>query len=375
MFLNKSHIVNANCFFIALWLHAFNYLFVYFEGLTSVQLQVLVLFSIVFIFLLIRATGSFRLENSFIYMFSLLMSFVIISFLGTFEASVFVRMLNLFLICFFAYVVNISKVIDIQQLMKLYTLLGLAGYPYLAAFSMNFDIRNDFVVSPNYIGLIVLSVALSATFVKNDVFRFLVYLSSFYIADLVSSRATIVCLLAVSLFDLVYLNKYLSFLSKKAFVRFLYIFFAASLLVSVYSDLLIDLLMIDDQYRGIDSGLSGRAFRWDTAISEIFEHPFIGVGYGHSTDYLGFTIDNAYLTALLELGWFGGVYYIFFLFFVLATSYKTRLEDNAIRPQLLIFFVVFIVYGLFEKRYLSVGNSFSLIFLVFVFRLFVKRTN
>ena len=182
-------------------------------------------------------------------------------------------------------------------------------------------------------------------------------------------------MLAIALFDFVYLNKYLSVVSKRAFVRLLFICFAAILLVSVYSDLLIDLLMIDDQYRGIDSGLSGRAFRWDTAISEIFEHPFIGVGYGHSTDYLGFTIDNAYLTALLELGWFGGVYYIFFLFFVLATSYKTRLEDNAIRPQLLIFFVVFIVYGLFEKRYLSVGNSFSLIFLIFVFRLFVKRTN
>jgi O-antigen ligase len=166
----------------------------------------------------------------------------------------------------------------------------------------------------------------------------------------------------VVIYDFIFVAKLHTWFGTTAVRRFFLLLIVTLVFGAVIFDSLSSLLLLDDEFRGVDSGMSGRADRWEMAVDEILVNPLIGVGYGSSSDYLGFTVDNAYLTAFLELGWIGGLYYCFFVFYTTLKSFKI---DNIVRKEYFIFLIVFLIYGVFEKRYLSVGNSFSIMF-VFV---------
>jgi O-antigen ligase len=118
-----------------------------------------------------------------------------------------------------------------------------------------------------------------------------------------------------------------------------------------------DIFLLNDEYRGLDSGFSGRDIRWNAAINSWFDNYLFGIGFGESTNFLGYTIDNAYLSALLELGLFGFSLYISLIIFSLYLSFTRKSKFN------LVFLLVYAIYGIFEKRYFSVGNPYSIMFI------------
>jgi O-antigen ligase len=80
-------------------------------------------------------------------------------------------------------------------------------------------------------------------------------------------------------------------------------------------------LNLNDKYRGIDSGLSGRFDLWNTGLEMFAEHPVIGVGFRVHDDLLPDNIKmtfgsvhDGYLATFIEVGVFGAIPFFAFMF-------------------------------------------------------------
>jgi O-antigen ligase len=65
-----------------------------------------------------------------------------------------------------------------------------------------------------------------------------------------------------------------------------------------------DLLMLNDPYRGLGTGATGRDINLQFGLELFVEHPLAGVGFGRSgaSELGGMSIHNGYLALLAELG-------------------------------------------------------------------------
>ena len=67
-----------------------------------------------------------------------------------------------------------------------------------------------------------------------------------------------------------------------------------------------DVLLLNDPYRGLGTGASGRDITLDFGLELFVEHPLAGVGFGRSgrlaSEAVGFGIHNGYVALLAELG-------------------------------------------------------------------------
>jgi len=134
------------------------------------------------------------------------------------------------------------------------------------------------------------------------------------------------------------------------------------------------LFMVNDKYRGISTGGSGRDELWAAAINLWQAQPVFGVGFkGHTLlmpDQL--PAHSAYIGMLADMGVAGLASYfvivspaIYFVFRPIHRSPEYRLSVTII--------VTYMLYGLFEVRAFSFGNTYSLIFLLVVFNCSKRR--
>lgn len=212
-------------------------------------------------------------------------------------------------------------------------------------------------VQPNYIGLICLTVALSSIIFQNKIYTSLILLSSLYISYLVSSRTTMVCIVLITLF----------FIYNQLRKKIVNLFFSINLLIILlilnYDQLLSvisDYLMLDDSYRGLDSGFSGRSDRWAVAFNYIENNLFFGVGFKEGEKTLGYTTDNGYVSVLLELGIVGFIFYLTLFLSALWISFKFRNKNSYMKFNMITIFI-FLIYCFFEQRYINFGNALSYI--------------
>jgi hypothetical protein len=65
-----------------------------------------------------------------------------------------------------------------------------------------------------------------------------------------------------------------------------------------------DVLLLNDPYRGLGTGATGRDINLDFGLKLLVEHPLAGVGFGRSgaSELGGMSIHNGYLALLAELG-------------------------------------------------------------------------
>lgn len=118
-------------------------------------------------------------------------------------------------------------------------------------------------------------------------------------------------------------------------------------------------LLLDDEYRGYSSGFSGRTSFWEIALNEFQKSPLFGMGYGLAESTLGIPIDNGYVLMLTETGVLGML-----VFLLLAAHYFAMIGKSPPQgktPRLATAAAVsFLVYLIFERRYLAFGNILSL---------------
>jgi O-antigen ligase len=91
------------------------------------------------------------------------------------------------------------------------------------------------------------------------------------------------------------------------------------------------LLLINDQYRGVDSGASGRVDLWQTSIDLFVQSPLYGhaLGYFNTIGYIG--AHNLVLLALAQFGVLSGLF-----FFALIYAYRRILRVDPFRFWVLI---------------------------------------
>ncbi len=125
-----------------------------------------------------------------------------------------------------------------------------------------------------------------------------------------------------------------------------------------------DVFKLNDPYRGLGSGFTGRSDLWAEAINTWMRAPLFGVGYHQSdrfiTDQLG--AHSAYLSTLADMGVAGLLLYCGLLLWSFLAG--LAIEDARTRRVTLALIVGYAVYGLFESRAFNLGNPFSLLFLM-----------
>lgn len=135
--------------------------------------------------------------------------------------------------------------------------------------------------------------------------------ASLTIAVLISSRNALV---ALALFAVV-----LTLIELHGFRSRIYILFAVGcvLIVAMATfgsglwKTISAVLYLDDPYRGLSSGLSGRVEYWNRFLPQVLERPFTGYGFRQRDSYDG--THNAVLNLILESGIVGGGFILFFL--------------------------------------------------------------
>ncbi len=133
-----------------------------------------------------------------------------------------------------------------------------------------------------------------------------------------------------------------------------------------YSDVVVnDILRLNDPYRGLQSGATGRDEAWAEALNLWFNSPLLGVGFRKHEDLMIFTdlsSHNAYIAMLADTGFVGFLAYMAFLICSFFAAIR-GVADNKLRMFMVAVIASYMFTGLFERRAINVGNSFSITFI------------
>jgi O-antigen ligase len=141
----------------------------------------------------------------------------------------------------------------------------------------------------------------------------------------------------------------------------------------VVPDFVSDLLKLDDTYRGLGQGFSGRDTLWAMALDLWWRSPWFGVGYRQHELFLplGYSTHNAYLAMLADIGVFGFLWYLYLLVSSLTACFT--IADRRTRNLALASITSYILIGFFERRAINAGNPVSILFLVLCFFALAQR--
>jgi hypothetical protein len=143
----------------------------------------------------------------------------------------------------------------------------------------------------------------------------------------------------------------------------------------------IHMLELDSDTRGIGTGGSGRTELWARGLSVFFGDPAVflfGGGFrSSSTDLIGFSTESSYITILLDGGLFMGMAVIVAFAYspikALGLTPSQNRHDSSL--VLLAAFLTFcIVESIFNRYLLAIGNPTSLLSLMVVISLSLRRT-
>ncbi|HWI80668.1 O-antigen ligase family protein [Ramlibacter sp.] len=123
------------------------------------------------------------------------------------------------------------------------------------------------------------------------------------------------------------------------------------------------LLKIDDPYRGVGTGASGRTEAWTAALALWSAQPLLGVGFKGHTFLMPQELPahSAYLGLLAETGVLGMAGYLTQCGAAVAGLWRQR-RDPASRAGIALV-ASYLVYGLVETRAVGFGNPYSILFL------------
>ena len=150
--------------------------------------------------------------------------------------------------------------------------------------------------------------------------------------------------------------------------------FAGVPVIESIGQLFESLFMLNDKYRGISSGGSGRNEIWAAAINLWQAQPVFGVGFkGHTLlmpDQL--PAHNAYIAMLADMGVAGLTSYFLMVSRAIYFVFKPipRFHEY---PLLATIILTYILYGLFEVRAFSFGNTYSVLFMLVLFNCSKRR--
>jgi exopolysaccharide production protein ExoQ len=140
------------------------------------------------------------------------------------------------------------------------------------------------------------------------------------------------------------------------------------------------MLALESDTRGLASGGSGRTGLWARGIATLFEDPMtfaFGGGFrSSSSDLIGFSTESSYITILLDSGAFIGAAIIFVFCYSPIKALRITSPENRHSSSLILlasFMTFLIVESVFNRYLLAIGNPTSLMSLLLLFALSMRK--
>lgn len=256
----------------------------------------------------------------------------------------------------------------LYRALSLYSLIGTVANVVIAWMTYTSGSRFTAYRGPNSIGMIVMSLLICAFAIAWRPLRIGVIVSCLILIYLTHSRAAILGTgVAISLLLMFRYRR----MSDRSFLELLVaglvIIVVTLTMGSILADAGAEVLALNDPYRGLKRGASGRFSVWAETFDLWLEHPLMGVGYRSHEFYVSISSShNGYLSTLAETGLVGAI--PLFSFVALGSL---RLFRWAAVGQLWAQLGVSLIAGylcicFFERYLLNVGNPASLLVLIFL---------
>ena len=228
------------------------------------------------------------------------------------------------------------------------------------------------IFGPNSVGLVTLSVIAASLSIRPWLLKLIVLIPMIAVLILTDSRASALGTLAAVTIILAATEKRGGFMTK--FAVFMGILAGAALLVIYWNDVMdavAGFLALDNHYRGLGSGATGRQAAWKETWDLFLSSPVIGVGFRAHDSMIkaASSAHNGYLAMLAEVGIAG---FLSVLFIVVSGLRRLKRLNHITQGAPAVAVLLGICCGycfvaLFERYLLNVGNPTSLLFMLGIF--------
>jgi O-antigen ligase len=222
-------------------------------------------------------------------------------------------------------------------------------------------------IQPNWFGLISVGLAMAGLAHQSRLLRALCIGVGLYVAYDASSRESllsILCgLLAVGALELRALpgRRLVLALVMSAALLVLAIVLRRTLAGDITTTV-VSVMHLNDPYRGLGTGFTGRTTIWREAIQVWLKSPWFGVGFHQHYLFMPYQSEahEVYLAMLADTGIFGLIWYVSFL--VASLYAAARISEPRLRNAAIGMISAYAVAGFFDARGLGSGNPTSLYF-------------
>lgn len=126
---------------------------------------------------------------------------------------------------------------------------------------------------------------------------------------------------------------------------------------------IVGVLELDNKYRGVDAGLSGRFDVWKVGVDMFLEHPIIGVGFRVHDEYLpenvkltAGSVHDGYLAMFIEVGVLGAIPFFVFLFLRILYVWREAKRGTTAQMVGMGFIIGFLAVALVQPLMLNLAS-------------------
>jgi len=260
------------------------------------------------------------------------------------------------------------------KILTTYSLIGLLVITLIIVVNnVELSTKLGYIRSPNSLALILLSFLPGIVLLKKTWSLPL----SFYLFTLLVLVGSRNGMLSFSIFFFVVL--FIGGGKARLRSKFSIVFFCLIAIITYWEDIAF-ILQLNNSYRGLNSGFTGRSVAWLYSLQTILNNPMFGVGLGNAylefsnSNVTGTILDggyaymltsthNGYLALFLELGVISALLLLTKIISGMCKFIKIYSSGHGI--IFVGFLASYLFFGVFEEVFINLGNPMSLIFMTF----------
>lgn len=246
---------------------------------------------------------------------------------------------------------------------------GIAGLAYLYGPRIQGRLSISTMAHPNFLGLISFGFLICSLAVKNIPLRICLISINFVAIAQAESRSALVAsflgLLTYAAIRITWSHK-----GKAAFTLagatlggIVFLLFFQDAIENRISAL----LFLNDRYRGLGTGFTGRTELWQEAFDLFLQNPWFGVGFRMHELYIK-SAHNGYLSLLAEVGIVGTAALSLLLIALYWSLLRQALRGNYIAAIGFSFVTGYLFLATFERFFLNMGNPTSMLTWLFLLK-------
>jgi O-antigen ligase len=137
------------------------------------------------------------------------------------------------------------------------------------------------------------------------------------------------------------------------------------------------LLFLDDKYRGLGTGFTGRLDAWEEAIALFRDNPVLGVGFRMHEQYMTTlsSAHNGYLSLLAESGLLGTFSWLLVTSLAIGSLFRRALRGDSLAALGFSFSLGYLFLAAFERFFLNMGNPTSILTWLFLLMPSMRRSS